>query len=154
MKRIAPILALLLAVLTLASACGKKYTPITAADFKTRMEGDGYTVVDAKATTPVGENAESILIAKNDSTGLQIEFYVLNSEDIAKAVYENTKDGYENDGTSGTTGFVSIGNHASYQKKTSDAFRMIARVDNTMLLCSTEAANGDQVKDLFKALGY
>ena len=74
MKKKILIPALILICSLCLAACGKAWIPATAEDFSSRMEEDGYDIVDATDQFAQGD-VESVTLAVGED--YQMEFYVL-----------------------------------------------------------------------------
>ena len=92
-------------------------------------------------------------VAKND--GWQVEFYVLDTEQSAKGMYDTNKTIFENyESGNNVHATVTLKNYSTYMIKSSGYYMYLSRVDNTLLYVKVDDKYEDTVKSLVKDLGY
>lgn len=123
---------------------------LTPVDFKTKMEGKGFTVQAEEVPEDVSY-IESAATAKKDE--IEIQFYVFKELDKAKSIYDSFKseaEGYD----SKSSIEVNLGNHQKYEITTDKYFSFITRVDKTMVLVEVDKKYKNDTIDALKELGY
>jgi hypothetical protein len=157
-KRLLKIVSLGLAVMLgcgLLIGCGSNKTSISANDFKDIMEDNGYEIVDAAEQFAEYDHVKTAYIAIDETASYQIEFYSIADEDAASQMFYSNKETIEN--TKGTaTGVVEIkmGNYDKYSLTTNGKYKVVARIDNTMIYCNVDEDYKDDVKEIIELLGY
>ena len=146
------ILCLMLLVFT--TACGKK-TAITSSDFKEKMESKGYTVEDATSQFSDYDYVKQVYIALNSDSEYQIEFYELSDNDNASSFFNNNRSTFEQSKSSSSSETSSsVGNTSKYTLTTNDKFKLLSRIDNTVIYLDVSEEYKSEVKDIIKELGY
>ncbi len=141
-------------VLFTLTGCGNK-TSITSADFKSKMESKGYTVQDATSQMSEYDYINQVYIAISSDSTYQIEFYELSDSDYASSFFNNNKKTFENSKSSGSAETsVSAGNNAKYTLTTNGKFKVVSRIDNTVIYLNVDDDYKSSVKDVLKDLGY
>ena len=156
MKRFKGLLFVLFAFIALISltGCGNK-TAITAEDFKTKMEGKGYSVTDATSQFSEVDYIEKAYVALSSDQSYQIEFYQISDNDKAAGFYNNNKQIFEESkGNTNVESSVSIGNHSKYTLETDGMYKIVSRIDNTVVYLNVESENKSDVQDILKELDY
>ncbi len=158
MKKVKILLAslLTLAVLFGFSGCGKNKNPITAKEFKSKMEEKSYTVTTSTNQYSNSSIKESyIAVAKN--YGYQIEFIVLDSDDSAISMYRTNESNFEvekNKATVKSYTTVSLANYAKYTLLANNKYKVISRIGNTLIYIDANANYKDEIKTVLDELGY
>ena len=149
------LLAIVLGVVLLFSLTGcLSKTAITAEDFKTKMEGMGYTVVDS--TSQFDDSDLTRLYLAIDPTGsFQLEFFELTTSEYAHSSFElNVTNMKENEGTmSSSTSLTGLNYEKATQTSNGD-FWLVSRVENTFIYAHSSESNKDAIVKAVNALGY
>lgn len=148
------LLLLVCASLFILTSCGSK-TAITSDDFKTKMEADGYTIVDATDQFSGYEYINNVYLAVDKDKTYQIEFYDISTEEYADGVFQNNKSIFEDSkGSTSAESSTSVNNYETYSLSSNDTYKYISRVDNTMLYVDVSSEYKDTVKEVIDKLGY
>ena len=140
--------ALLLSAFT---GCGAK-TAQSADGFTQIMEDAGFDVADMTAELGTDE-ITSILFAVG--TNYQMEYYAFNdSESCADCFYFNKEEFDEEFSVKSFSSEITLNTYNYYAFNADGDFHMIARVDNTLLICVADKAYKSEITDLLKTLGY
>lgn len=154
-RALAGALALVTAVPLLAG-CGGQKTPVSAEDFRKKMEEDGLQVVDQSENAPEDSGMTTVLVALEENE-YQVELYVFQDEDSARGLYDTTKSGLQ-DNYKEVSGKVETsknsGSYAKYTIQVDGGYVTIARIDNTLLYAKGLAEHKDDIKDAVEELGY
>ncbi len=144
----------LIMLLFLTTACGKKVA-ITSSDFKEKMESRGYTIQDATNQFSDYDYVKQVYIALSSNSGYQIEFYELSNNDNASSFFNNNKSIFEQSKSSNSTETSnSINNTAKYTLTTNGQFKLVSRIDNTVIYLNVSEEYKSEVKEVLKDLGY
>jgi len=153
------IVSLILAVITLCSVfclagCGEK-TSITAEEFKTMMEAEGYTVVDATSQFAEYDHIVKVYLALSADQSHQIEFYETTSKETAQGMYNNNKATFEQSATGNyAQSNVSIANYGKYQLTVSGTYKVVSYINNTMIYINASSDCKDAIGAMLDKLGY
>lgn len=164
MRKVVRKLALALGLVGLIaslSGCGLKKTAITAEEFSSKMEDEGYQMVDI---TNQYEEVENALLAMNLDDGYKIEYYNFADEDSARTVYNQTANKFDKQYNVKMMSMNLTFNHSQSfyftgQGKDADGNKLesyvhISRVDDTMILVVADKEYRDDIKAIIKELGY
>ncbi len=153
MKKLKVILLLILVIFL--SACSFDKKAIDSSEFKEIMRDNSYYVVNSKDQFSEYDYILNSYIAIDSQQNYQIEFYELEDEENAIAFYDYNKDIFE--GYKISTSIytdVSFSNNSKYTLTTDDSYRVLSRVDNTVIYISVDKKYKDEVKSILKELGY
>lgn len=156
MKRVKQLLMGLMCfvVLFTLTGCGNKIA-ITSDDFKSKMESSGYTVQEATNQMSDYDYIKQVYIAISSDSTYQIEFYELSDNDYASSFFNNNKKTFEDSKSSGSTETsVSVDNNEKYTLTTNGKFKVVSRIDNTVIYLNVDDNYKSSVKDVLKNLGY
>lgn len=164
MRKVVRKLALALGLVGLIaslSGCGLKKTAITAEEFSSKMEDEGYQMVDI---TNQYEEVENALLAMNLDDGYKIEYYNFADEDSARTAYNQTANKFDKQYNVKMMSMNLTFNHSQSfyftgQGKDADGNKLesyvhISRVDDTMILVVADKEYRDDIKAIIKELGY
>ncbi len=129
--------------------------PITASEFKNEMEDMGFEIVDAKYQFVEYDYIEKVYLALEEDGGYQIEFYKLDEEENAISFYNNNKLIFESDKGSATEETsLNLKNNSKYTLTTKGKYKVVSRIENTVIYLNVDKEYKDEVKDILKELGY
>ena len=138
-------------VFTLTGCTDKK--SITAEEFKSQMESAGYEVQDATNQFSNYSQVQKVYIAVNSN--YQIEFYQIDTVDNAVAFYNNNKSIFEQSKSSNSTySSKEIKNFAKYALNTSGNYKVLSRIDNTVILLNVNSSYKNEINSILDKLGY
>ena len=130
--------------------------PISAGDFKDIMEDKDFEIVDAMDQfEEYDEYIKKAYIALEEDYDYQIEFYKLNEEDDAISFYKTNKEKFEDSkGSSLAEKSISMGNNSKYTLKTNDEYKVVSRIEDTVIYVDVDEKYEDEVKEILKEIGY
>lgn len=139
-------------LLLLLSGCGKK-TAISTSKFISIAEKHNLQVENIISKIETSTNIDDAVMVGNDNW--QIEFYVINSEDDAIAIFENNKNIFE-ESKSGSSAYSSVNmvNYSTYSLESNDEYKYLCRIDNTFLYVNVDKIFKDSVKNFINEIGY
>ena len=133
----------------------KEKKSITTSDFYSIMSQKEYNVVDATNQFAGYDYVKQASIAVNKNNTYQIEFYELEDDDSAIYFYNYNKSIVEESkGSSSAETKVELKNHAKYTLSTNGKYKVVSRINNTVIYLNVDEAFKDTVKNLLKELGY
>ncbi len=149
------ILVLVVGGIALFSSLNKEKESMTASEFKTLMEGKGFVVSDATNQFAQYDYVKQVYVAAPSDYSYKIEFYELSDVEYATMFYNNNKSIFESSkgNASGETS-VSMKNYSKYSLSTGGKFKVVSRIDNTVVYLNVDSDNKDTVKKLLDELGY
>lgn len=126
---------------------------ISSNEFKNIMKEKGYSIYDATSQfSDYDYVLKAYLALKSDH---QIEFYELSDNDNAKSFYKRNKSIFEDSKEDIYSQYnSSIGNHSKYTLKTGGKYKVVSRIDNTVIYLNVDEKHKDSVKDILEYLGY
>ena len=140
--------ALLLSILT---GCGAK-TAQTADGFTKIVEDAGLEVEDVTAELGT-DDISSVLFAVGGN--YQMDYYAFaDDETCADFFYVIMEEFDEEFSSKSFSSKITMNNYNYYAFNADGDFHMLARVDNTLLLCVADKAYKSEIVDLVKTLGY
>lgn len=149
------VLVLVIGVIALFSSLNKEKESMTASEFKTLMKGKGFVVSDATSQLSQYDYVEQVYVAAQSDYSYKIEFYELSDVEYATMFYNNNKSIFESTkGNASSETSVSMNNYSKYTLSTGGKYKVVSRIDNTVLYLNVDSSNKDVVKDLLEELGY
>lgn len=164
MKKIICVLVAFACLLSL-TCCSifKPKDPISAGDFlEILSEDDGCAVEETTEekvnSLELGDDNlapqfEKVISATKMNKGIQIDFYERKEVSDAKALYKASKrllDDYDRTSTT----VVNAANYSRYTAHISDEYYIISRIENTIVLASTDYEYKEDLVDKMREIGY
>ena len=119
------------------------------------MENKGFDVQEATEQFVNYDYIKQVYIAVNNSSNYQIEFYETLDTSGAENFYETNKEVFENEKESSSAySSVDLGNHSKFSLTTDGKFKVISRIDNTIIYLNVDEKNKSEVKNILDELGY
>lgn len=147
---------LLFTFIILLTGCFSKKA-LSSDDFKTKMEEKGFTVQDATYQLSSYSYINKVYLAISSNSTYQIEFYDLATEDDAINFFNNNKSLFEksksNDSGDSETN-LNLKNYTKYVLISGGRYKVVSRINNTVIYLNVEETNKDEVKQILKDLGY
>lgn len=150
LKKLSLVLLITILCLTL-SACGSK-EPLTSEKFTEIMESNDFTVVDSTLFVQETVTAETVLTALCDD--YQIDFYVLDCDDTSKDFFTLNKEAFSSEENFGDHIEINGINYNYFEMTNDTGFRLVSRIENTVLYCYTDAEYKSEVLEIAKELSY
>jgi hypothetical protein len=143
----------LLALVLTSAGCGfKNRTPLTADEFVTKMEAEGFTLVDATDQFEPGI-VEAVQLAVGED--YQIEFYVVPTVEQAQRAFEQNKADFEAaQGSSSSHKSVEVKNYSYYSQTSAGLYAVVSRTDNTFIYVVADAEYKKEINEILSDLGY
>ena len=142
-------------IIGIAALTSKSKTSISAIGFATTMSSKGYEIVDANKQFEQYEYVTNAYIARNNSSSYQIEFYELSDDTIAKSFFIQNKTNFEKqkENTLAETN-VNGKNYSKYTLSTGNKYKVLSRIDNTVIYLDVDNSYKEEVKNILGELGY
>lgn len=129
--------------------------PITSAKFESTMEKMDFVIYDAGQQYEEYDYIEEAIIAVEEDEDFQIEFYVLEDDDSAVSFYNNNVKIFKNSASSvKASSTVNFKNGATFKLTSNGKYKMITRVENTVVYVDVDSEYKDDVEEIIKKLGY
>ena len=152
MKRI--ICAVLVLVLALSLVACSPREVISAEEFVSRMEGAGHTVEDFTSLLG-GDDSGATAAFIADCGAFETEFFVFETEAQAQAIYNQIQREFENmRGNVSSHTEVNVSNYSRFRQTSDGMFKVVSRVENTMVVVVTDSDNQSDVDAVLDLLGY
>ena len=149
------VIAIVVIVGVFFAVFNKEKTAITASNFYETMSKKGYMVQDATSEFSEYGYVAKVHLALSSDEGYQIEFYELIDTEYANNFYENNKAIFEaSEGNNASKTTVNLKNHSKFTLSTDGKYKVLSRIDNTVIYANVDEQYKDTVKDLLKELGY
>lgn len=153
MKKIKTLVLSILVVLL--SACSLNKEAIDVDKFKEKMRDKDYYVVNSKEQFSEYDYIIDSYIAINSDKTYQIEFYKLLDIDNSLAFYNYNKDIFDASRTSNSTYTdINLSNNNKYTLSTEDSYKVLSRIDDTVIYVNTDIKYKDEINSILKNLGY
>lgn len=128
---------------------------ITAEQFKSFMEQNGYTISDATYQFAQYSYVEQVYLAVDSGYNYQIEFYELADESTATGFFNNNASIFEsNAGTTSAKSNINGKNYSKYTLSSSGKYMLVSRINNTVVYVNVDNQYSNEVKDILKEIGY
>lgn len=157
-KKVVIIAIAILAIIVAVIACifknlNKEKIPMTTESFKTTMEEKGFDIQNAKDQFAEYDYVKQVYIALNGD--YQIEFYELSDVDYAVGFFNNNKSIFEQSkGNTSANTNVNLKNYSKYTQSSNGKYKVVSRIDNTVIFLNVDDKYKDDVKSLLDELGY
>ncbi len=130
-------------------SCKLNKEPLSSEKFESIMKKNGFSI--ESVVTPQLQNSgiKEILIAKNDN--YQIEFYTTDDSDKAIILFNINKEKFmlsKGNGTIETS--KTIGNQSRYSLKANSKFKLLSRVENTLIYIDAPSEYEKSIKEILK----
>lgn len=136
------------------TGCGNKKA-ITSEDYKNKMEEKKYSVQESTSQFSDYDYVKKVYIALNSDRTYQIEFYELSDVDNAVSFFNNNKTIFENSKSNDAVETsVSMGNNSKYTLTTNGRYKVVSRIDNTVIYLDVTEQYKNDVQSILKSLGY
>lgn len=153
-KKFLKVSLLLLLVCVFVCGCGNKKA-ITVDQFNDKMTKNEYTMVDAKDQFSQYDYVQDVYIAVDKTTKYQIEFYVLGSTENAASFVETNRKIFEDEKTSPNAETdIKAANYEKYTLSSNKKYKVLSRIDNTVIYVNVSDKYKDEVNKVLKELGY
>jgi len=146
---------MLVVLVVLISACSSKKEAIDVDRFKEVMRDNSYYVVNSKEQFSEYDYIIESYIAINSDKTFQIEFYKLSDVDNSIAFYNYNKDIFDASKTSNSVYTdINLNNNSKYTLTTDDSYKVLSRIDDTVVYVNTNKEHKDDIKSILKKIGY
>lgn len=150
---IALVMVILCSMLCLAGC--KEKVSVTAEDYKNLMEAKGYTIADASEQFADYDEIAKVYIAVPGDGAYQIEFYELTSAEAAMRLFAGNKSIFEQfEGNASTHTSISAANYSNYKLTAGGYYKVLSRIDNTMIYIDAPVEFKDEIKTVLGEIGY
>ena len=130
-------------------------TALTADEFKTIMSQKGYQITDATTQFSNSNYINKVYVAGNKKINYQIEFYDISDQTTAIEFFNNNETIFKNQkGSSAVETNVNGKNFQKYTLSTESKYKVISRIDNTVIYLNVDDNYKEEVKNALKELGY
>ena len=147
------VIVFVLFISVILTGCSNKKS-ITSSEFYDIMSGEGFNLTDA--TEQFGENnsLNKVYVAQDKNYEYQVEFYEFKTDSDAISSYNINKDEFENSKTGNSSqSEIGVKNYNKYTLKSGGTYKLVSRIDNTMIYVDVEENNEKNIKDILKKLG-
>lgn len=130
--------------------------PMTAKEFKTKMEEKGFNVVD-QIDSANGDSSYQDIYVATDGDKYSFEYYFMTDPESAKNVYSYAADNLDatyKDDSSAVIIANSSEDSGKYEVTASDYYCVVCQKQNTVLYLTSNIAYKDEAKDILNDLGY
>ena len=141
-------------MLLLVTACSISKSEISKEKYTKIAEKNKLIVVDVLDQFAGNEEMESATVAASPENW-QVEFYVLDSKEAAKKMYNKNKEEFE--AISNVKKIETNMNGTNYEKYTQETeglYMVLTRVDNTLLYVKAPDNAKEPINSFIKELGY
>ena len=156
LKKLSVIL-LLIATLFGYSGCGKNKNAISADEFCSKLEEKEFNLFDSTLQYSDDENINESYIAISKDSPYRIEFIVLNSDASASKMFETNKKTFEEEKRESNNAVYTSTSWANYSKYTltvNGKYKVISRIDNTLIYVNVDSEYTDEIKSILDEIGY
>lgn len=131
--------------------CGNKEA-LTVDIFYSTMDEKGFELFDVTEHVKA-DYVETISLAVAED--YQIEFYVFTDTESSASVWEQNRSVFEEkSGTNGIRVTKNLSNYSFFSIQEDGVYRLVARIDNTMLYVVADDVHKEEIVELVKELGY
>lgn len=139
------------------SACKKEEEnrkPITPDSFETVAESVDYETKDVTESLSNNKGITKAMVARVENK-YQIEYYTLDDKEVAQKMYDRNKKRFESQKESKDKAEeINSNNYAEYKLTTNGKYKMLSKIDNTLMYADVDEQYKDNVINFAKQLGY
>lgn len=139
------------------SACKKEEEtrkPITSDSFETVAESIDYETKDVTKTLSSNKGITKAMVARVENK-YQIEYYTLDDAEVAQKMYNRNKKRFETQKKSKDKAEeINSNNYSEYKLTTNGKYKLLSKIDNTLLYADVDEQYKDNVINFAKQLGY
>lgn len=139
------------------SACKKEEEtrkPITSDSFETVAESIDYETKDVTKTLSSNKGISKAMVARVENK-YQIEYYTLDDAEVAQKMYNRNKKRFETQKESKDKAEeINSNNYSEYKLTTNGKYKLLSKIDNTLLYADVDEQYKDNVINFAKQLGY
>ena len=147
-------LLLLGIMLLLVTACSISKSEISKEEYTKIAEKNKLIVVDVLDQFAGNEEMESATVAASPENW-QVEFYVLESKEAAKKMFNKNKEEFEAiSNVKKIETNINGTNYEKYTQETEGLYMVLTRVDNTLLYVKAPDNAKEPINSFIKELGY
>lgn len=140
-------------IFLLLSGCGTSKAKLEPEQFKSKMENEGFEIKDASKEMNY-DYIVKIYVAKK--TNYNIEYYNIIDEEYAAIFYQNNVEFINNNivGDEKAVLEESGNNYSKYTVVYDGRYKLVSRIDNTVIFLNVSDRYKDDIDDLIERLGY
>ncbi len=152
---LAVVLVIVVGLGALFAFLNREKDPVTSDEFKSLARENGYGLADATEQFAQYDFIDEVCLAIYPDNSHQIEFYVFTDTEFASQFYANNKAIFEQSkGNAAASSNVNLKNYSKFTLSTDGRFKVLSRIDNTVIFVNVDDSYKGQVKNVLKALGY
>ena len=136
------------------AGCGKKKTAKTADEFYTIMTEKKFVIKDSKSQYSSHNEIIRSYVAAPSDLSYQIEFLELDSDSSAKNMFASNRRIFQDTSSNKTESSVSVSNYDKYTIEVDGKYKVISRIDKTLVYVDASTEFKDDVNKLLDELGY
>ena len=148
------IITICLTSLFCLSGCGKKKTPKTADEFYNIMIEKKFVIKDSKSEYSSHNEIIRSYVAAPSDLSYQIEFLELDSDSSAKNMFASNQRIFQDTSSNKIESSVSASNYDKYTIEVDGKYKVISRIDKTLVYVDSSIQYKDNVNKLLEELGY
>ena len=139
------------------SACKKEEEvrkPISSDSFKLVGESDDYEITDVTESLNNNKGIMEALVARVKNK-YQVEYYTLDDSEVAQKMYDRNKKRFESQKNDNDKAeIVETDNYSEYKLLTKGKYKLLSKIDNTLVYADVDVQDKDSVVEFAKQLGY
>ena len=136
------------------AGCGKKKTAKTADEFYTLMTEKKFVIKDSKSEYSSHNEIIRSYVAAPSDLSYQIEFLELDSDSSAKNMFASNQRIFQDTSSNKIESSVSASNYDKYTIEVDEKYKVISRIDKTLVYVDSSIQYKDNVNKLLEELGY
>ena len=145
------IFLILFVLIIFTVSCKVNKEPISSEKFQSVMEKNGFSVENIDIPESQKEVIKEVLLAKNDD--YQIVYYITHDSDKAIRFFNSGKEEIMlSKGNATIESSKSIGNQSRYSLKANSKFKLISRIENTLIYVDAPDTYEKNIKEILKEL--
>ncbi|GKX55098.1 hypothetical protein SOASR030_12100 [Leminorella grimontii] len=142
-------------LMLLLTGCDMNKPEITAEQFQTAMEAEGFTMDNSKDSNGKDDVIKRYLIAEKD--GVAVNFLTFSNEAQATRAYSLMQKKYEEEKSASnltSSNKVSMGNYNKYSLRYNDNYALMSQIGSTLIYVGTQADKREWIASVVEKLGY
>ena len=142
-------------MLIFTTGCTNK-KELSSEEFITIMENEEFEVNDSTENFKESSDIKKYIVAVDTKSSFEIEYYEFNDNKKAKELFNKLENKFKNSDISKRTSYqtTSLGNYNYYSLTTDDYYKVVSRINKTVIVTDSNRVNKERIKEVFKKLGY
>ena len=129
---------------------------LNAKEFSSLIVKEGFVVLDNTENYKELSGVKKYLVATNTLRSYKIEYYEFNDTKKAEELYDKIETKFKNSTKVKKSQYqtTSFGKYNYYSLTTDNSYKVVSRINKTVVITDSDRVNKESIKEVVKKLGY